>query len=68
MQYQYYMKLFLDGIQKDIAHTGSVLELLKSMGIRREEVIVKVNGSVSPETVDVCADDKIEIIRVVFGG
>lgn len=62
------MKLILDGIHKDIDHSGPVCQLLKALGIRREEVVVKVNGEVSPETADVGKKDQVEIIRVVFGG
>jgi sulfur carrier protein ThiS len=62
------MRLILDGIQKDIVHTGSVEKLLKSLKIRREEVIVKVNGKTTPETIDLSTNDEVEIIRVVFGG
>lgn len=62
------MKLILNGIHKDIVYTGSVAELLKSMKINREEIIVKLNGLVCPETTVVGAQDQVEIIRVVFGG
>ena len=46
----------------------SVSELLQSAGISREEALVKVNGVVRPDSWKLSAKDKVEIIKVVFGG
>jgi sulfur carrier protein ThiS len=34
----------------------------------REEVVVKVNGRLAPETRVLSAKDRVEVIKVVFGG
>ncbi len=63
------MKLMLDGRKaKQIKFSGSVASLLKKIGVRREEVVVKLNGRLAPETASVGASDKVEVLRVVFGG
>jgi len=62
------MKLFLDGRAKKLRHAGTVSSLLKKLKVRREEVVVKLNGRLAPETAYVGANDKVEVIKVVFGG
>jgi thiamine biosynthesis protein ThiS len=62
------MRLILDGAEKSIDHKGTISSLLKKLNIRSEEVAIKVNGQIAPETTKINADDKIEIIRVIFGG
>jgi thiamine biosynthesis protein ThiS len=62
------MRLFLDGQSKDLKHAGPISDLLKRLKLRREEVVVKLNGKLAPETSSVEENDKVEIIRVVFGG
>ncbi len=62
------MKLTVDGERKLMRHSGSVSSLLKKLGVMREEVVVKVNGKLAPETREIGARDRVEIIKVVFGG
>ena len=62
------MELIVDAQKKQMRYTGSVSSLLKKLGVMREEVIVKVNGKLAPETAEVGAKDKVEVIKVVFGG
>ena len=62
------MELIIDKKQKTITFNGTITTLLKSLSVMREEVVVKVNGKLAPETKTVSADDKVEIIKVVFGG
>lgn len=62
------MQLILDGREKDVNHKGSIAKLLKKLNIRREEVVIKVNDNLAPETAEVSEKDRIEIIRVIFGG
>jgi len=62
------MELIVDGGKKRMRHSGSVNSLLKKLGVMREEVIVKVNGKLAPETAEVGAKDRVEVIKVVFGG
>lgn len=47
---------------------GEISDLLKKLGLAQEEVLVKVNGKLAPEDAEIGAKDKIEIIKVVFGG
>jgi len=62
------MELFVDGKRKSLRHSGDISALLKKLGVRREEVVVKLNGRLAPETSEVGAGDKVEVIKVVFGG
>jgi thiamine biosynthesis protein ThiS len=62
------MQIFIDGRKKSLQHTGQIANLLKKLKIRREEVVVKINGKLAPETIDVREKDKVEIIKVIFGG
>lgn len=47
---------------------GSITNLLKELNVSREEVVVKINGKLAPETAKVGKADKVEVIKVVFGG
>ncbi len=62
------MELIVDSERKRMRHSGSVGALLKKLGVMREEVVVKVNGRLAPETHDIKASDRVEVIKVVFGG
>jgi sulfur carrier protein ThiS len=62
------MELFVDGMRKSLRHSGDISALLKKLRVRREEVVVKLNGRLAPETSEVRAGDKVEVIKVVFGG
>jgi sulfur carrier protein ThiS len=62
------MQLIVDGERKRMRHSGSVSALLKRLGVMREEVVVRVNGKLAPETREVGARDRVEVIKVVFGG
>jgi sulfur carrier protein ThiS len=62
------VKLFVDGRKRGVSHRGDISSLLKKLGVRREEVVVKLNGRLAPETARVRADDRVEVIKVVFGG
>ena len=44
------------------------LELMNSLKISPQEALLKINGRVRPEGTALRAHDKIEIIRVIFGG
>ena len=48
--------------------SGTLIELLKKLKVMREEVVVKVNGKLVPETTRLKKTDRVEIIKVVFGG
>lgn len=62
------MELIVDSERKRMRHSGSVSSLLKKLGVMREEVVVKVNGKLAPETHEINARDRVEVIKVVFGG
>ena len=63
------MELILDaGRPRKMAFSGDVASLIKKLGLMREEVLVRVNGRIVPETRAVGPKDRVEIIKVVFGG
>ena len=62
------MKLIIDGRKKTVSHRGDIASLLRKLKVRREEVVVKLNGRLSSETAIVGARDKVEVLRVIFGG
>lgn len=62
------MQLILNNEQKRLAFSGSVAQLLNKLNILREEVVIKINGKLAPETTKICRNDQVEIIKVVFGG
>lgn len=62
------MEIIFDNIRKDMEFSGDVSALLRRLGVMREEVVVKVNGRLAPETRALSSPDRVEVIRVVFGG
>ena len=47
---------------------GKIADLLRALGIPQEEALVKVNGALAPDDAEIDAQDKVEVIRIVFGG
>lgn len=45
-----------------------VSDMLKTLDINAETVIVKINNEVEPEDIKVKKEDKIEIIKIISGG
>ena len=62
------MQLILNNEKKELEFSGTADQLIKQLNMRREEVVIKVNGKLAPETTKVDGNDKVEIIKVVFGG
>lgn len=62
------MELIFDNRKSDMEFDGTVSSLLRDLKVMREEVVIKVNGKLAPETKKLNAKDKVEIIKVVFGG
>ncbi|MDD5172141.1 MAG: MoaD/ThiS family protein [Candidatus ainarchaeum sp.] len=62
------MELVLDSESREMEFSGTLAELLKELKVMREEVVVKVNGKLAPETRKIKPRDRIEVVRVVFGG
>lgn len=62
------MQLVLDNKKSEIQFQGTVSSLLKHLKVLREEVVIKINGRLAPETTELKSEDMVEIIKVVFGG
>jgi thiamine biosynthesis protein ThiS len=62
------MQVLFDNRKKSIKHKGDVSALLKKLNVLREEVVVKVNGKLVPDTRALSDSDNVEVIKVVFGG
>ena len=63
------VKITLDGrpawVEAGLTDTRT---LLRALDISPQEALVKVNGKVRPEGTPFSKKDKLEVIRVVFGG
>ena len=62
------MEVRVDNEMRELMFSGTIGELLRELRLMREEVVVKVNGKLAPETRALSAKDKVHIIKVVFGG
>jgi thiamine biosynthesis protein ThiS len=62
------MELVFDNQRREMEFDGTVTALLRELKVMREEVVIKVNGKLAPETRMLKKSDKVEIIKVVFGG
>ena len=62
------MLLEYNGRKRRIKFSGTVAGLLRKLKIPRETVLVKINKKLSPENARIEGKDKVEIIRVIFGG
>lgn len=52
----------------DLKASQKVSDMLKTLDINAETVIVKINNEVEPEDIKVKKEDKIEIIKIISGG
>ncbi|MDO8554921.1 MAG: MoaD/ThiS family protein [Candidatus Micrarchaeota archaeon] len=62
------MEIKINNEHQQLQFKGTAEQLLKQLKIRREEVVIKINGQLAPETSELSDSDSIEIIKVVFGG
>ncbi|MEM2963395.1 MAG: MoaD/ThiS family protein [Candidatus Anstonellales archaeon] len=62
------MQVIIDEKKKKIKFSGTIERLLKKLKLGRETVVVKVNGKLAPENMRLKGEEKVEIIKVVFGG
>ena len=62
------MEITVDNIKRRVSHKGDVAGLIRKLGLMREEVVVKINGRLAPETREIAPGDRVEVIKVVFGG
>ncbi len=47
---------------------GKISSLLLRLMLAREEVLVKVGGKLVPDDAEIGGKDRVEVIKVVFGG
>ncbi|MFH0884504.1 MAG: MoaD/ThiS family protein [Candidatus Micrarchaeota archaeon] len=62
------MEVIIDNRKQEVGFSADVSSLLRELGLMREEVVVKVNGRLVPDTKTLAHTDKVEVIKVVFGG
>jgi thiamine biosynthesis protein ThiS len=62
------MKCTIAGKTVEMDFEGTAFELLGHLKLGRESVIVKVNGTIIPETEHIGNADNVEIMRVIYGG
>lgn len=62
------MEVIVDGRKRDIEFSGDISALIAKLGFMREEVVVKVNCRLAPDTRVLSDKDSVEVIKVVFGG
>lgn len=62
------MEVIIDNRKTDVEFSGDVSALIRKLGYMREEVVVKVNGRLVPDTKALSGKDRVELIKVVFGG
>ncbi|MCK4808347.1 MAG: MoaD/ThiS family protein [Candidatus Aenigmarchaeota archaeon] len=52
----------------DLKTCPKISDMLKTLDINAETVIVKINNEVEPEDIRIKKEDKIEIIKIISGG
>ncbi|MCK5234935.1 MAG: MoaD/ThiS family protein [Candidatus Aenigmarchaeota archaeon] len=52
----------------DLKTSPKVSDMLKTLDINAETVIVKVNNEVEPEDIRIKKENNIEIIKIISGG
>lgn len=62
------MTITVDGRKTKAASAATVAELLSSLSLNGEEVLVKVNGKLAPNGAAISPKDEIKVMRVIFGG
>ncbi len=62
------MEITVDGRKASVKGAKTVGELLSSLKLNGEEVLVKVNGKLAPDSAPISTKDKVKIMRVIFGG
>lgn len=54
--------------KKEISENATVKEVLDSMNIPSETVVVKINNEIVMDEQNIYDEDVIEVIRVIYGG
>lgn len=62
------MELIVDARSEEREFNGTISKLLQELDVMREEVVVKLNGDIAPDTAMIKPQDRVEVIKVVFGG
>lgn len=62
------MLVLIDGRKRTVSFRGTIAQLLRKLKIRREEVLVLVNGTLAPENKELKGKERVEVIRISSGG
>jgi sulfur carrier protein ThiS len=63
------LKIFVDGKETRLkGRPKNIAELLYMLKISPQEALVRVDGKIRPEGWPLAKAEKIEVIKVVFGG
>ena len=62
------MELTVDGKKTRAPSAATVAELISTLKLNGEEVLVKVNGKLAPNGMKIAASDEIKVMKVIFGG
>ncbi len=60
------MMLVINGEKKKADFSGTVSDLIKELGLLREEVIIASQGSLLPDTALLEGSEEIRIERVIY--
>lgn len=62
------MEITLDGRKTKVKTAKTVGELVSTLKLNGEEILVKVNGKLASDGTAVSARDEVKVMRVIFGG
>ena len=62
------MEITVDGRKTKANCASTVGGLLAELGLNGEEVLVKVNGKLAPNGMEISTKDEVKVMRVIFGG
>lgn len=66
------MNIVLNGEPREVGEDGTLLSLVRSLGLDPETVVAELNGKVVPgaafETMTLNPEDRLELLRFVGGG
>lgn len=62
------VRVILDGEERRLSHEGSIRDLITTLEINPETVIVVKNGEVVTDAESCSGDDEIRLLSVVSGG
>lgn len=62
------MEITLDGRRVKAKNAATVAQLVSSLKLNREEVLVKLNGKLAADGQKISRGDEVKVMRVIFGG